>query len=189
MAHSHFLNCIFVIYIWNHFPMNSASCAQACIYCIVLYYSHIQAAILWWPGPFTDKTSHHQMAKRRQISKEIVVQLLPKSSTSRIITPPIWRSPLTLRLLSTCKSVTNTVRVQDPSLMGMPPLPRSPLILMLMMIRPTLLSLLLRQVARLGLKNRTALRPGCCPTLTTPTPPRVRTSKQFLEVEIHHVCI
>ena len=131
MAHSHFLNCIFVIYIWNHFPMNSASCAQACIYCIVLYYSHIQAAILWWPGPFTDKTSHHQMAKRRQISKEIVVQLLPKSSTSRIITPPIWRSPLTLRLLSTCKSVTNTVRVQDPSLIAMPPFPRSPLLILI----------------------------------------------------------
>ena len=70
-----------------------------------------------------------------QVSAKFKELVLPKSSTSRIITPPIWRSPLTRRLLSTCRSVTKTVRVQDPSLRGMPPFPRSPLV-MIMTVAP-----------------------------------------------------
>ena len=32
-----------------------------------------------------------------------LIEFLPNSSTSLIMTPPIWRSPLTLRVLSTWK--------------------------------------------------------------------------------------
>ena len=52
------------------------------------------------------------------ISSKIV---LPSSSTNRIITPPIWRSPRTLNLRSTWRSVTKTVSVQLPSPTTCPP--------------------------------------------------------------------
>lgn len=39
----------------------------------------------------------------------------PRSSTSLSITPPMWVSPLTLRVLSTSVSVTYTFSVHDPS--------------------------------------------------------------------------
>ena len=47
--------------------------------------------------------------------------VLPRSSTSRIMTPPMCKSPLTLSVRSTCKSVTKTVSVHVPSPTEMPP--------------------------------------------------------------------
>ena len=43
------------------------------------------------------------------------IKRLPRLSTSWIMTPPMWRSPLTLIFLSTCRSVTKTDSCHEPS--------------------------------------------------------------------------
>ena len=55
------------------------------------------------------------MTKKKKKKKKNKKHNLPKASTNCNITPPIWRSPLTRKVLTTSKSVTVMSSCHEPS--------------------------------------------------------------------------
>ena len=72
----------------------------------------------WTTGHCTADSSPKRCSKTLKNKMRV---FLPSSSTSLIMSPPMCRSPLTLMVLSTCRSVTKILNSQEPSPTGNPP--------------------------------------------------------------------